>query len=673
LIVHRIPFQRWEPGAPGRPHPGVEAPEARALFASPLRSQCFSWQACLLAERLVEEAEIDLIEAQEYEAPLYFFQLRRALGAGPKRRPPCIVHLHSPSESIGEHNDWAPGLPALVVASRLEGYSIRAADALLAPSRFLAREVERRYTLPSSTEVIPYPADETPLLDRSAAVWQGGGLLYVGRLEPRKGVLEWIDAAVAVAREDDDARFDFVGRNDLGPTRALAERTLQDRIPDDLRGRFRFHGAHPRDTLDRFLAAARIAVVPSRWDNLPYTCVEAMMTGLPVLTTPAGGMAELVVDGESGWIAAAATPRALEEALRRALSARPSTLAAMGQKARARILELCDPARIVGLHRRFRAAVVDSGPERSLTIPPHLPGARSRGAQPAVRPTGTDSRRGIAVVVPLPGQSELPSLTKASLEGQSHRPVTVEIARYGRDIAAAKNSAVESILALDPKPAGVAFLGPGDRLLPGFVARCEETLRWSPQVGIVSCWVRDDRSRAVATPPCPAFPYQWLWNDVASCSVVRTEALEAAGGFRAAFDFGYEAWDLWNAVMAQGWAAVTLPEILGETAEQQAELEASSPPGRGMRSRIVRRFPELVGGEGEELALLARPASGRLLRDALGLLAAHFAASAALGRAAGRSAETWPRRSRGRLRALLYGWLSRAASRLLLGEENRGG
>ena len=69
----------------------LKSVEARSLFASDFPPKCFSWQASLLAERLLEQEGIDVIEAQEYEAPLYYFQLRRALGLGPKKRPPCIA------------------------------------------------------------------------------------------------------------------------------------------------------------------------------------------------------------------------------------------------------------------------------------------------------------------------------------------------------------------------------------------------------------------------------------------------------------------------------------------------------------------------------------------------------------------------------------------------------
>ena len=128
LIIHRIPFDDWVvPNS--RRCPAMDSPEAIGLYESVFPPQSFSWQAGLLAEQLIDQEGIDIVEAQEYEAPLYYLQLRRSLGLGPKRQPPCIVHLHSPSQFIAYYDDWDEHHLAHTTAMRLEGYTIRSADA----------------------------------------------------------------------------------------------------------------------------------------------------------------------------------------------------------------------------------------------------------------------------------------------------------------------------------------------------------------------------------------------------------------------------------------------------------------------------------------------------------------------------------------------------------------
>jgi glycogen synthase len=373
LVVHRVPYESWTSFLRGRPNPSLGKGNLVNLFYSGFPARCFSWQASLLAETLVEEEAIDIVEAQDYEAPLCYFQLRRAMGLGPRRQPPCFVHLHSPSESIARHNGWSLRAEAVVTAGRLEDYSATAADALLCPSRFLAGEVQSRLGLsPGRICVAPYPVGDAGLLDRNQRTWERGTICYVGRLEPRKGVLEWIEAAVAAAREFPDARFDFVGSNALGPNRIAGEETLRRLVPRDLEHRFLFRGSQNRSCVGSFLRAARMAVVPSRWENFPYSCIEAMASGLPVIATREGGMAEMIRDGRTGWLAAEPTSAGLEQALRRALAEPGTRLSEMGHQAALDIGALCGNAEILGAQLEFRRRVVDKGPGRSLSRPPNV-------------------------------------------------------------------------------------------------------------------------------------------------------------------------------------------------------------------------------------------------------------------------------------------------------------
>jgi glycosyltransferase involved in cell wall biosynthesis len=360
LVVHRIPFEDWTTFLRPRPNRRMRSGIERDLFGSELPACCFSWQASLLAERLVSEEGIDVIETQDYEAPLYYFQLRRSRGLGPKRRPPCIVHLHSPTEFIGRYNEWDMTLPRWETAKRMEELSIVAADGLLCPSGFFARQAQIRYGLPQDrVEIIPYPLGARPRIERASDIWSKGAICFVGRLERRKGILEWLGAASAVAQQYPSARFEFVGANVVGANRILSEELIDRAIPRRVHGQFTFHGEVARSALPQFLAQARIAVVPSRWDNFPNACMEAMHSGLPVISTREGGMVEMIVDGRTGWLAEEATAQGLEGALRRALETRPDRLAEMGREAAKSICALCDGAKVVANHLRVRSRFVE--------------------------------------------------------------------------------------------------------------------------------------------------------------------------------------------------------------------------------------------------------------------------------------------------------------------------
>jgi glycogen(starch) synthase len=362
LVIHRIP---WRP----------QLRRASELLRLPARPKPFARRAARLAERLVAEQGIDVIEAQEYEAPLYWFQRRRALGLGPRQMPPCIIHLHSPTRLIRRHNEQRPDRFARGTM-RLERHSIRLADAHLAPSRELADWTETRYRLKAgSVHVIPYPLQPVRATARSASSWSAGSVCFVGRLEFRKGIVEWVDAAVRAAQVFGDQVFDFVGGDTRTADGNSVRAELVRRIPAELRPRFRFHGEQRRGRVTGLLAGARIAAVPSRWDNFPYVCMEAMAGGLPVLGTRTGGIAELVEPGSTGWLAEPGDADSLFANLRQALRTPPDELARMGARAAEAVRRYCDPDRVLDSHLEMRRQLCAGGFIRRNVAPAFAAGA----------------------------------------------------------------------------------------------------------------------------------------------------------------------------------------------------------------------------------------------------------------------------------------------------------
>ncbi|HSO74491.1 MAG TPA: glycosyltransferase family 4 protein, partial [Blastocatellia bacterium] len=429
LIVHRVPFDDWASWLPRQPHPELNTKEQRSLFNSGFAPQCFSWEAALLAERIVKNEGIDIIEGPDYEAPLYYFQLRRALGLGPKRRPTCFVHLHSPTEFIARHNDWDMSQPGVLTAKRLENYSIAAADALVCPSRYLARQAETHYGLAKDAiPIIPYPIGESRIIKREESTWESGTICYVGRLERRKGVTEWIEAAVSVAAEYPTARFEFVGADTFDANGASIRELGESKIPKDLKARFCFRGERKRSSLAKFLARARIAVGPSRWENFPNTCLEAMGSGLPVIASRDGGMMEMIEDGRTGWLATNPRSEGLAEALKRALETPATRVAEMGRHAASDIRFICDNSRIVEKHIEFRSNISQQGAKRSLHLPVSLPWIKRPFLDEPLRRTQRDNTsKGLAVVVTCSNSGQFLDECLQSLKRQTREPVSVVV------------------------------------------------------------------------------------------------------------------------------------------------------------------------------------------------------------------------------------------------------
>lgn len=99
-----------------------------------------------------------------------------------------------------------------------------------------------------------------------------------------------------------------------------------------------------RTDVPRLLAAADLFCLPSHFEGLPMSIIEAMLAGLPVVATDIRGPREQVVQGETGLLVPPMTVEPLAEALTR-LAADPPLRAAMGAAGRARALEHFDEAR----------------------------------------------------------------------------------------------------------------------------------------------------------------------------------------------------------------------------------------------------------------------------------------------------------------------------------------
>ncbi|NQT20135.1 MAG: glycosyltransferase family 4 protein [Planctomycetes bacterium] len=130
----------------------------------------------------------------------------------------------------------------------------------------------------------------------------------VGHLiDANKGQKDFLSAAAALAAKHAKARFVLVGEGK--DRRALEEQTAQLGIAH----RVAFTGF--RSDVPAVLAALDVFVMPSRFEALGSSAIEAMMAGLAVVGTSVGGLREVIDDGVTGLLVAPGQPGALAEAI----------------------------------------------------------------------------------------------------------------------------------------------------------------------------------------------------------------------------------------------------------------------------------------------------------------------------------------------------------------------
>jgi phosphatidyl-myo-inositol alpha-mannosyltransferase len=185
-----------------------------------------------------------------------------------------------------------------------------------------APEMHRARIIPNGVDVELFeraePADLPP----------GRRLLFVNRLDPRKGFAVAVEAFQSLARELPDLWLVVAGD---GPERPAAQR-----LSKDLRERVLMLGAVPHEELPPYHAAADVFIGPARGgESFGIVLIEAMAAGLPVVASDIDGWREVVRDGIDGLLVHPSDPQALAASVRKVLED-PDLARRLGEAGRVR-------------------------------------------------------------------------------------------------------------------------------------------------------------------------------------------------------------------------------------------------------------------------------------------------------------------------------------------------
>lgn len=402
------------------------------------------------------------------------------------------VRISSPAELLALH-DGRSMLPAEHRVAELEREQLRLADLLLWPGGDILEVYRRHYgedLLPPTVRVgrafpVPPAPPEPPPLDPNQPL----RLLYAGRLQRLKGVLDLVEACLRLPR--DDWELTLIGADtETAPMGQSVRLTIEAMCGED--PRVRIEDAIPHEELQRRWTEHDLVVVPSTFEVCGNVALEAMRTGTPVLATPVGGLTGFVQHGVSGWLAEGTGAAAIAEALTALLEDREE------------VERVRSSGHVFDSFRRF----VD--PDAFLAVYDEMLGQLRE--TPSRRPApGPDTGEPlVTAVIPYYDASRYVEETVASLLAQTHRNLEVLIVNDGSFAAA---DAVLDELARDPRVRVVAQLNRGDLvarnlgirlargdyllmfdadnlLEPEFVARALAMLRADPALAYVTCWLR---------------------------------------------------------------------------------------------------------------------------------------------------------------------------------------
>jgi glycosyltransferase involved in cell wall biosynthesis len=218
---------------------------------------------------------------------------------------------------------------------------------IIAVSQFTKWELTNYYKIsPSKIRVIHNGVDTEkfqPAADKRKAKLAFGlnpddiAIVSVGRLYARKGLFTLIESIPAVVARFPKAKFIVSGKGQSDEMAKLIAHAQRLEVRDNLV----FTGYTPDKKLPMLYQAADVFAFSTFYEHHPFAVLEAMATGLPVVTTTVGGIPETIQNGKNGWLVEPFNVSQFSEKILHLLE-NPAEAAEMGAAARKTVVEQLD-------------------------------------------------------------------------------------------------------------------------------------------------------------------------------------------------------------------------------------------------------------------------------------------------------------------------------------------
>ena len=185
---------------------------------------------------------------------------------------------------------------------------LRRARKIIAVSHFTKWELTNYYKIPASKiQVIHNGVDINkfkPAADKRKVKAELGlnpddlAIVSVGRLYARKGLFTLIESMPAVTKRFPNAKFIISGKGQSDEMHKLIAHAEKLGVKDNIV----FTGYYPDKKLPKLYQAADVFAFSTFYEHHPFAVLEALATGLPVVTTTVGGIPETIESGKNGFL-----------------------------------------------------------------------------------------------------------------------------------------------------------------------------------------------------------------------------------------------------------------------------------------------------------------------------------------------------------------------------------
>ncbi|MDI6896785.1 glycosyltransferase family 4 protein [Methanocella conradii] len=248
-------------------------------------------------KRLYREGELDIVHAQGCAG--FNVMLNRIF-----QGVPFVLTLHSTAVSeykVSQRTFWDKKYYATFYLE--EALPCHLASVVIAVSEYTAGAASRHYFLGRERiTVIPNGIDSSRFKDDGPCRKDGRTVLMVGRIDPRKGYMEFVEhVAPMLVKRVPGIKIDIVG-DEFSSYLEYAERLKRSVVDKGLSNNVKFLGAVPFDELRQRYNSSDLFLLASKEEGFGIVLLEAQCCGLPVVAFNNSGIREAVDNGRSGLL-----------------------------------------------------------------------------------------------------------------------------------------------------------------------------------------------------------------------------------------------------------------------------------------------------------------------------------------------------------------------------------
>lgn len=270
------------------------------------------WHLSNRLKQVVMQYGLQLIELPNWEGFGIFYQHAKMT--------PTVVRLHTSSQET-QKIDQLPPTRLLKWDVAREHRQARQASLLVTHSaahrQLMCDELKLK---PERIELIPHGVRVFPNFVRQPRSSGPGRIVFLGRLEKRKGTVELLQAFPRVLELHPGTELTLIG---VDRTHCPGNRThaqwIQDEMPMAVRQQIKLAGRLPQEQVDQYLQTADVFIAPSRYESFGLIYPEAMRWGIPVIGCNVGGIPEIIQHERTGLLIPPESPEPIVEALHRLL------------------------------------------------------------------------------------------------------------------------------------------------------------------------------------------------------------------------------------------------------------------------------------------------------------------------------------------------------------------